>query len=219
MLISQAAASVAADQPVVGPNGRFVGYRTTISGNSPQLAVYDTCLGAGGCTPATYTITNAATVYAVSAVKFGQISLSGRYVSYSAGTTPQTQQVYVHDTCIGAGASPCAPSDVLVSVSSSGIAGDNGSVNSVMSADGRYVVFDSNATNLAAHDTNGQPDVFWRDTCIGVSSGCSPRTVRLSVDSNGVQMTGATAVQISTDGQEVSLTDSLQRAVFAKGPF
>ncbi len=47
-----------------------------------------------------------------------------------------------------------------VSVDGSGIQGDNNSFNPSISADGRYVAFDSYATNLVLGDTNGAQDVF-----------------------------------------------------------
>lgn len=50
-----------------------------------------------------------------------------------------------------------------VSVSSSGALADSTSVGGAISSDGRFVVFQSHATNLVAGDTNGRPDVFLRD--------------------------------------------------------
>ncbi|MGJ3245306.1 MAG: hypothetical protein ACFE0I_04435 [Elainellaceae cyanobacterium] len=59
--------------------------------------------------------------------------------------------------------------------------GDPGSFDSLaISADGRYVVFSSNANNLVPGDTNGVPDLFRKDLTTGAIA-------RLSVDSNGTQ--------------------------------
>ena len=52
-----------------------------------------------------------------------------------------------------------------------------------ISADGRYVAFDSNATNLVPGDTNGYDDVFVHDRQTG-------QTTRVSVDSAGNQGNG-----------------------------
>ena len=49
-----------------------------------------------------------------------------------------------------------------------------------VSAGGRYIVFASRASNLVPGDTNGQPDVFLRDTLTGT-------TARISVGPGGVQ--------------------------------
>jgi Tol biopolymer transport system component len=52
-----------------------------------------------------------------------------------------------------------------------------------LSADGRYVVFHDQASDLVPNDTNGEPDVFRRDME-------TRRTVRVSVTSNEEQVTG-----------------------------
>ncbi|HPP73663.1 MAG TPA: hypothetical protein PLU88_00875 [Armatimonadota bacterium] len=51
----------------------------------------------------------------------------------------------------------------IVSLSSSGEQGNSGSHNPSLSADGRYVAFESYATNLVPDDTNGWEDIFVRD--------------------------------------------------------
>jgi hypothetical protein len=67
-----------------------------------------------------------------------------------------------------------------VSVSSAGGEGDGNSYPSDISADGRHVCFDGNATNLVAGDTNSGNDVFVHDRLSGT-------TTRVSVTSSGVQ--------------------------------
>ncbi len=52
-----------------------------------------------------------------------------------------------------------------------------------LSADGRYVAFSSDATNLVLDDTNGRRDIFVRDLVSG-------QTVRVSVDGAGKQSNG-----------------------------
>ncbi|MGD1995073.1 MAG: hypothetical protein PVI59_17920, partial [Anaerolineae bacterium] len=49
-----------------------------------------------------------------------------------------------------------------VSVSSEGEQGNSSSHNPSISADGRYVAFDSGSSNLVSNDTNGCSDVFVR---------------------------------------------------------
>jgi Tol biopolymer transport system component len=85
-----------------------------------------------------------------------------------------------------------------VSVSSSGAQANGGSKHAVLSADGRFVAFNSRATNLARHrDTNGVRDGFVRDLQTG-------KTVRASVDSHGRQANGpSTVVAISAGGRYV----------------
>jgi len=54
-----------------------------------------------------------------------------------------------------------------VSVHSGGSQGNGSSFPPAVSADGRYVVFDSAASNLVAGDTNGVQDVFVHDRNTG----------------------------------------------------
>jgi Tol biopolymer transport system component len=65
-----------------------------------------------------------------------------------------------------------------VSISSTGEQGNGGSAHPSISADGRYVTYYSEATNLVAGDTNRYADIFVfdRDT---------HTTERVSVSSNG----------------------------------
>src|SRR4029079_618632 len=72
-----------------------------------------------------------------------------------------------------------------------------------LSAHGRYVAFESSATNLVPHDTNRLSDVFVRARPHG-------KTTRVSVDSHGRQggadrtMNGSNAAVISANGRYVA---------------
>lgn len=80
--------------------------------------------------------------------------------------------VYVHDRQTGV--------DTLVSVDSSGSRGDAGSYDPTISADGRFVAFESVASNLVSDDTNGVADVFVHDLETG-------ETTRVSVATDGTE--------------------------------
>jgi Tol biopolymer transport system component len=67
-----------------------------------------------------------------------------------------------------------------ISVSSDGTEADELSLNASISADGRYVAFDSDATNLVPGDSNGRTDVFVYDRQTSA-------TERISVNSEGHQ--------------------------------
>ncbi len=69
--------------------------------------------------------------------------------------TPSCSDIYVHDRTTG--------QTTRVSVASDGTQGNRDSYNPHLSADGRYVLFTSNATNLVAGDTNGTSDIFIHD--------------------------------------------------------
>lgn len=67
-----------------------------------------------------------------------------------------------------------------------------------ISADGRYVVFASAATNLVPNDNNGQNDIFLRDRLLGT-------TVRVNVGPGGVEANQVSAnPTISRDGRYIA---------------
>ncbi len=64
---------------------------------------------------------------------------------------------------------------------------------SSISANGRFAAFDSAATTLVPHDTNGEFDVFLRDRATG-------KTTRISVASNGDESVGGDSYAPSVSG-------------------
>jgi Tol biopolymer transport system component len=82
-----------------------------------------------------------------------------------------------------------------------------------ISADGRYIAFTSDATNLVPNDTNGERDLFLRDTIEGT-------TRLISLDNNGNQIPANTfdsqlRPSISADGRFVAFQTE---APFGGGP-
>jgi Tol biopolymer transport system component len=138
------------------------------------------------------------------------ISSDGRYVvfeSFSAtnlvpGDTNNRADVFVHDRLTGV--------TERVSVSSSETQGNNDSTWGTISADGRYVAFSSDASNLVSGDTNGSTDAFVRDLVSGT-------TERVSVDSSGIQANafagGQGHMMISGDGTVVTFISSATNLV------
>lgn len=90
-----------------------------------------------------------------------------------------------------------APGRVSVASDGSEAIGGN-SQSATISANGRYVLFASAATNLVAGDTNGFSDVFLHDRATG-------ETTRVSVANGGGQATGGESIvsAISDDGRYV----------------
>ena len=109
-------------------------------------------------------------------------------------------------------AAASAPTIERVSVSSSGAQGNSFSGDQAISADGRYVAFYSQASNLAAGDTNAYGDVFLRDRVAGT-------TVAVSVTPTGE--TGnffSTYPQISEDGRYVGFWSNATNIVPGVAP-
>jgi len=95
----------------------------------------------------------------------------------------------------------------LVSVSSSDEQGNRDSSSSAVSANGRYVAFSSEATNLVAGDTNRTEDVFVRDRELGT-------TERVSVSSTGQQGNHQSfEPAISPNGRYVAFTSGASTLV------
>ncbi len=87
---------------------------------------------------------------------------------------------------------------IRVSVSSNGTLGNRDSDGSAISANGRYVAFESDAFNLVTGDSNAKRDIFVRDLQTGT-------TTRASVSSNGTQANDSSySPSISADGRYVA---------------
>ena len=127
------------------------------------------------------------------------ISADGRIVAFVsrasnlvADDNNGQRDVFVHDRQTG--------QTTRVSVASDGTQGDLGSTEPSISADGRYVAFDSEASTLVADDGNGVRDVFVHDRQ-------TAQTTRVSLTSSGAQATGPSAwPSISADGRYVAFT-------------
>ncbi len=125
------------------------------------------------------------------------LSGNGRYVVFAsdlilAGDNNGEPDLYVYDR---------QNSSVdRVSISSTGqVANQRLASGPAVSADGRFVAFASNATNLIPGDTNAAADIFVRDRQSGV-------TERASVNSSGQQGNGGSGGDpaISADGRFVA---------------
>lgn len=134
------------------------------------------------------------------------ISADGRFIAFTSTSsdlvvddTNNAFDVFVYDRL--------TTQTTLVSGTSTGIPGNNDSTNPVISADGRYIAFVSDADNLVSNDTNGQLDVFVYDQQTG-------RTVRVSVASNGVQGNAFSSfATISADGQQIAFVSAADNLV------
>jgi len=126
------------------------------------------------------------------------ISNDGRFVAFSsfsadlvAGDTNNASDVYVRDLQDGV--------TVLVSADLNGGPADSGSGDPAISPDGRYVAFESAATDLVdGEDAAGTSDIFVRD--LGTGS-----TTIVSVDTTGAAADGGSfAPSISRGGTKVA---------------
>ena len=141
--------------------------------------------------------------------QFPEMSADGRYVvfhsrdQHTPDDTDDRYDVYLRDRVAG--------TTERISVSTSG--GDTLGTDidppfsglPVVSDDGRYVAFQSNASNLVANDTNNRDDIFVRDRAVGA-------TLRVSVSAEGFQ-----AGDCSGCGTRSALTGDAQHIAYASG--
>jgi Tol biopolymer transport system component len=126
-------------------------------------------------------------------------SSDGRYVAYASHTDTASPNaldgVWRWDTVTN--------TRTLVSVGVGGTDADGGSGEPAMSADGRYVAFSSDATNLVTDDGNDATDIFVRDLVIN-------KTERISLAAGGVEVSdNSSTPTISDDGRYVAfISDS-----------
>jgi len=133
------------------------------------------------------------------------VSADGRVV-YTSGASNLVADdnngqwdIFVHNTSGGT---------TRVSVASDGTEGNGESGwYPAISTDGRYVAFQSSATNLVADDNNARIDIFVHDTLTSTTS-------RVSVDSNGIEGNGHSwNLSISTDGRYVAFASDATNLV------
>ena len=119
-----------------------------------------------------------------------------------ADDTNNVADVFAHDRVTGTTA--------RVSVSSTGAQGTRQSVGAQVSGDGRFVAFDSDATNLVSGDGNGRTDVFVHDRTTGV-------TERVSVSTLGGEGNNQSGFldppALSFDGRWVAFTSGANNLV------
>lgn len=198
----------------ISPNGRYITFGSIASNlfendnipDSDDMFIHDTQTGT------TTHISNIYTTFAFTSAPddFNQyvhnVSTDGRYVAFSsysvnlvAGDTNNMSDIFVRDTLLN--------TTTRVSTSSAGVQGNQNSIMPTISADGRYVAFISDATNLVVGDTNDMQDAFIHDTQTGT-------TTRISVSTAGVEGNNvSTLVNISADGRYAAFVSAADNIV------
>jgi Ca2+-binding RTX toxin-like protein len=139
------------------------------------------------------------------------ISADGRFVAFNSvasnivpGDTNGASDVFVRDTLTN--------TTTLVSVDSAGNQGNLQSGSPSISADGRFVAFSSDATNLVPGDTNRERDMVVKD--IFVRDRLTNTTTLVSLDPAGNQGNSESGnASISADGRFVAFESSASNIV------
>ena len=178
--------------PSISADGRYVAFLGTFASlNGTLIVMRDTV--ANTTTPVSVELNGVPDGLSYSP----SISADGHYVAFYSqasnevsGDTNGTYDVFLRDTV--------ANTTMRVSVDANGVEGNGGSLYPSISADGRYVAFTSNATNLVTGITTNGYNIFIRDTLMNT-------TTLASVASGGVQANGdSLGTSISANGRYLS---------------
>ncbi len=193
----------------ISANGRFVAFRSAASNlvpgdtnNEIDIFVHDRE------TRETIRVSVASDGSQANDFNFAaRLSADGRWISFGSdatnlvpGDTHEVCDSFVHDRLTG--------ETTRISTASDGSqANDFSFAPGSLSADGRYVVFDSDASNLVPGDTNAATDIFLHDRK-------TAETTRVSISSGGVQANDfSLAGSISVDGQVIVFTSAASNLV------
>jgi Tol biopolymer transport system component len=187
--------------PDISWNGRYVAYHSVASNlvpgdgnNTEDVFVYDRKVD----TTEIISVDNEGDEGNASSVQ-PAISANGRFVTYQSdapnlvpGDDNNATDIFVRDRT--------TDTTEIVSVTSNGDAANGSSSQPTISANGRYVVFESDASNLVPGDNNIDFDVFLHDRRTGT-------TERVSVSSGGAEALGPSSQgEISANGRFISFT-------------
>ncbi|PYU50420.1 MAG: hypothetical protein DMG48_13985 [Acidobacteria bacterium] len=142
-----------------------------------------------------------------------------------SGAVSGHSQIYLRQNCFAVGPN-CTPQTTLLSAApdgSPGSGGVNGSDKPVISPDGRFVVLESDDTNLAPGATQPIEQIYLRDTCqsvIGpVVPGCTPQTTLVSASASGAPGNAAsTNPGIGALGLQIAFQSSASNLVSQSVP-
>lgn len=206
----------------ISDDGRFVAFYSAASnvvsgdGNGhSDVFVRDRCVANGaavaGCTPTTERVSvSSQGAEGDGPSRLGALSADGRLVAFEsvatdlvAGDTNAVNDVFVHDRATGI--------TERVSMSTSGAQGDFGTGHSYLldlSADGRLVLFRSDANNLVPGDTNSaMSDLFVHDRLTGITERVNVATDGTEADSGSyLPSLGERRGALSADGRIVAFT-------------
>ena len=166
--------------PSISSDGRFIAY------NKAGISVYDRLKK---------------TTKIVANGNYPSISFDGRFIAFQStatnlvpNDTNNKKDIFVYDRQ--------NKTIERVSVSNNGTQSDNDSYATSISADGRFVTFESEASNLVPNDTNNKCDIFVYDR--------QNETIeRVSISNNGTQGNSDSRISsISGNGQFVAFYSS-----------
>lgn len=221
-------ANAASQLPAISGDGRYVAFNsgaTNIVLGSAGFDVFvrDTCNGApSGCTPQTTLQSPADGDDPMEGGGDASLDATGRFLAYGGYGVNGEGQVYWRDTCAGR-ASGCTPTTILASPAASGGPGNSVSSPQVLGATGRFIAFESGATDLVPGGSQSMLNIFLRDTCQHAPVGCAPSTLQVDVSSSGAPANrganpGVGGLALSADGRYVAFQMQSNETAIAPNP-
>ena len=216
---------VADSKPALSGDGRYLSYAAVRNGRA-QIFLRDTCANSGaGCHAQTRMLSVAADGSAGNEEsRTPAITADGRYVAFASASAnlssnaPAGMQIYLRDTCAGAG-SGCVAKTELISADVNGwLVGAESGLPSI-SGTGRFVAFLAETPSHAANQGSGQiatggansgfRQIFIRDTCVGAAK-CAPQVTRVSLQpGDSAAGSGMAGPALSADGNAVAVPGDL----------
>ena len=208
--------------PAISPDGEWVAFvslatnlvpNVTLDGVTPQVFLRETCGGVVSetCTPTTFLISTPDGITPGNGSSSNpSVSDNGLFVSFTStasnlgATAPNpngTQEIFQRSTCVE---NTCTANTTLISTPDGVTPADGASSESAISSTGQFIVFASTATNL---ETGAGPtqQIYLRDTCLEITTTCTPSTTLISSTSGGVPGNGTSEFpSISSTGQYIA---------------
>jgi IPT/TIG domain/WD40-like Beta Propeller Repeat len=215
-------------QVAISGDGRFISFMsraTNLLSNAPQATsgywnvyVRDLCVGVNapsGCVAQTELVSTGMGGEPSNGPSASpSLSSDGRFAAFVSSATnisPETglahPQVYVRDTCAGPTATKaCIARTAAVAMDDEDLGANVQSGRPVISADGRFVVFEAWSGLAATQSPVVSSAIVLADTCQGIdaAAGCSPSARKISYAADGSLLAGVNlAPSISEDARFV----------------
>jgi hypothetical protein len=208
--------------PAISSDGEWVAFislatnlvsNVTLDGVTPQVFLRETCGGVVSetCTPTTFLVSTADGITPGNGLSSNPaVSESGLFVSFTSiasnlgATAPNpsgAQEIFQRSTCVE---NTCTANTILISTPDGVTPADGASSESSISSTGQFVAFASTATNLEA-GVGPTQQIYLRDTCLDITTTCTPSTTLSSSSNNGIQGNGTSEYpSISSTGQYIA---------------
>ena len=223
--VSQSSAGVQANEasfsPHISADGRYVVFASLASNlvgfdtnNASDIFIHDR----QALTTSRISVSSSGT-QGNAASSAAVLSSNGRYVAFVSEAsnlvsvdTNNASDIFVYDRDIGA-----ATVVTRVSVGAANLQADGLSLNPSISADGRYIVFESDATNLVVGDTNNKRDIFLYDFQTAATTRVSVTAEGLEANNNsynGIISSDGSIIAFESDASNIVPDGNLKRDIF-----